>query len=137
MAAISSLPQEIQGIILTYYMGNSFARYSFLKHVFSGEQFVELSHLVDMSFRPTVYKLYLRQSIVSDLGLRESDDIQWVDISTVIRLSGRYSGLVEQIQRICSDAVQWCRGRLALTGGHLGWYFVASFEPLGNRWDFV
>ena len=137
MADISSLPREIQGIILTHYMGNSFARYSYMKSVFAGDNYMELSNLVDSSFSPTVHELYIRDTVVEELHLESNDHIQSINISAIIRVAGRYSGLVKQIEFICSDALNWQRGRLRISRRTLGWYTVVSFEPVGNVWVFA
>lgn len=136
MEGIGSLPREVQGRILTYYLGNSFARYSYLKSVFSGQEFAHLSELVDISFMPERTHLHFRPQIQDELGLDETDDIQFVRISRVISRAGRYSGCVLAIEEICSDAHNWENGRFGLLSEKFGWFRVVQFLPAGNTWVF-
>ena len=131
MDNIAYLPEEVQCLVLRYYLGDSIALFSYLMSVFWGEQFAEQRQLVRRAFSPRYWSIHINPEVRSRLTYtNRSARWQQVSITLIITVAGRYSGLVLAIGNMCAGALEWEMGHIVISREeYLNWQTVLRFIP--------
>ena len=137
MDNLGDLPEEVQCMVLKYYLGDSIARYFYLKSVFVGDGFARQWEMVERSFFPKRRDLHIVPDVRDRLTFRHTQgrSLQ-VSIANVIDVAGMGSGLVMAIEDMCSGWLEWEMGSIRISRGKVNnMYDVIELFPLNGQWS--
>ena len=136
MDNIADLPEEVQCLVLRYYLGDSIALFSYLMSVFWGEQFAEQRQLVRRAFSPRYWSIHINPEVRSRLTFTNRfARWQQVSITLIITVAGRYSGLVLAIENMWAGALEWEMGDISISREEVNnLHIVIQFFPSNGNW---
>ena len=137
-ANFASLPRQLQEYIVQTYLGDSYARLSYLNTIFQGHEYYDMRVLIADSFEPTNARLHFNEGVAEDLNISTAESgYQRLSISRIVNVSGQSSGLTHSVFRLVGDHTDWLQGSLLLKlPCYLGWMQVAEYTSRTTAWDF-
>lgn len=136
---VRSLPRELQEMILSNYLGNSYARLAYLNNVFAGDSHTEMRDTIAECFRPRRTAIYLRPALLDCLSLvPQHTAVQRLTTDSLLRAAGPGSGVMIVLFGMVGDHTDWRQGELLVLGPDVtGWIDVVEYRSGSTRWDFT